>query len=205
MTDHKKRAAQNNLHGSIYDHLIEAWIMAEPRPPMGHSFGMSFTSYDPDVQQYLHDFVFRVIRGILDDGCLQQPDQPDEWEECGANDLQSGDVYRAESPDANIAYKKPIEKCAIVGDWLEVQHVGGMKSSAKISTNTFYRTPAPVVHPDPEVNHFIRINGKDYEAIPDSGRYQLIESKWSSPMVLNVEHITEWEELELIPKVVEDD
>src|SRR5699024_8258980 len=108
MTDHKKRAAQNNLHGNIYDHLIEAWTMAEPRPPMGHSFGLSFTSYHPDVQQYLHDFVFRVIQGLLDDGCLQQPDQPDEWEQCRFEDVKDTDLnVRFVFDDGSIIQGKP--------------------------------------------------------------------------------------------------
>jgi len=151
MTDHKKRAAQNNLHGNIYDHLIEAWTMAEPRPPMGHSFGLSFTSYHPDVQQYLHDFVFRVIQGLLDDGCLQQPDQPDEWEQCRFEDVKDTDLnVRFVFDDGSIIQGKPHMRCLTEIDlWTGYVITQVTMTAAKKGKAKIYRIPATVTHPDP--------------------------------------------------------
>jgi len=159
--------------------LAMAWV--EPALASGERYPIVEASY---------------LRAFLD----ALPDQPDEWERCTFDQIRKGDRVRAEFID--ITY----EGTAVdVRDYkIAIGHNHNEILRAWKNPD-LYRIPVPIVHPDPEVNHFIRINGKDYEAIPDSGRYQLIESKWSSPMVLNVEHITEWEELELIPKVVEDE
>ena len=81
----------------------------------------------------------------------------------------------------------------------QVTMTAAKKGKAKI-----YRIPAPVTPPDPAQHQFIRVDGKDYKAIPESGRYQLLEAGLETVHVINREDITEWTELELVPKEVAD-
>lgn len=145
------------------------------------------------------DFIQDFTQHLLD--ALPEPAQ-DDWQQCTANELQDGDLYRAESSDANIEYKQPITKCAIVGDWVEVQHVGGMKSSARISSNTFYRIPAPINHPDPEQHPVIYVKECDLVNFIPKIMVWYRDSYVAGQQCLSPERITDWSPIDPA-KVVE--
>lgn len=144
-----------------------------------------------------------ALQLVLDEHSNPAP-VADEWEQCEVGDLRNGDRY------------------LVIGDgWQiedEVVHAGafhvcydpssgegiGQVALDRSPVMKLYRIPAPVQHPDPALHQFIRVDGKDYEAIPESGRYKLLGPGLATVHVINRENITEWTELELVPKEVAD-
>ena len=149
---------------------------------------------------YYHFLTVSSLRAILN----ALPEQQQDWEACAFEDIQKGDRFKVEH--ANWSYEgqvKWIDAEVICydprfGTAITPQNIDDMRGI------TLYRIPAPVVHPDPAQHQFIRVDGKDYEAIPESGRYKLLGPGLATVHVINRENITEWTELELVPKEVAD-
>lgn len=155
-------------------------------------------SINHDISQasrQIHTSLLSDLRAIL----KHLPAQQGDWQECGFNDLRPTD--------------KRVKAVFIGGSVIEGTPDQSSSESVFLVDGpvihtydeaTFYRIPAPIVTPDPAEHQFIRVDGKDYKAIPESGRYQLLEAGLATVHVINREDITEWTELELVPKVVAD-
>src|SRR5690625_3226947 len=101
------------------------------------------------------------------------PDQPDEWEQCRFEDVKDTDLnVRFVFDDGSIIQGKPHMRCLTEIDlWTGYVITQVTMTAAKKGKAKIYRIPAPVTPPDPAQHQFIRVDGKDYEAIPESGRY----------------------------------
>ena len=157
------------------------------------------TSSEHEAVIWLSTLNHLVATGADRKRILKQ-DTQDGWQECAWGDvLHTDERVKAEYISGTIIEGVPdgINDTRI---WLVDGNTMPFESDAK-----WYRIPAPVTPPDPAQHQFIRVDGKDYEAIPESGRYKLLGPGLATVHVINRENITEWTELELVPKEVADD
>lgn len=97
-----------------------------------------------------HAVAFGVKREELIKLASQEPSKDDDWQACEFSDLREGDRARLEFADiTHEAVVKTVRKNEIV--------IGGNSNFTlyRYKNPKIFRIPAPVVHPDPEVNEFI--------------------------------------------------
>lgn len=157
-------------------------------------------SISHDISQasrQIHTSLLSDLRAIL----KHLPAQQGDWQECGFNDLRPTD--------------KRVKAVFIGGSVIE--GTPDQSSSESIflidgpvihtyDEATFYRIPAPVQHPDPEVDKYILVHKADPKynrhMFPNVGMSNGISGYDVSNIHIPSEHILEWEEL--TPKVVAD-
>lgn len=146
----------------------------------------------------IHTSLLSDLRAIL----KHLPKPQDDWQDVtDIRQIRRGDMLKNETENALIAYKYAVKRVNL-SDY--IVHLDNDELVFWHDNHTYYRIPAPVTPPDPALHQFIRVDGKDYKAIPESGRYQLLEAGLATVHVINRENITEWTELELVPKEVAD-
>src|SRR5699024_10575902 len=61
-----------------------------------------------------------------------------------------GDLLKIEGNGHNLEVKSPVNIISSYGDYVAIQFANGDEFNLLGSGLTFYRIPAPIVHPDPE-------------------------------------------------------
>ncbi|NWN89206.1 MAG: hypothetical protein HLX51_11815 [Micrococcaceae bacterium] len=138
------------------------------------------------------------------------PDQPDDWQECTFEEICTGDQIKTRRRGVTSVYEHPVVstyRSGPLGRRISLER-GGLHPD---SDTTFYRIPAPVVHPVPAEHPVIIVQNANnicWMARPaywDSGTQEYVFQD-AACTGFSPSEITEWEPASIVPKkVVEDD
>lgn len=129
-----------------------------------HLFFEDYKTHDFADVETLEDWIMQHLDKVTDE-------KEDPWQECTFEDIRKGDLVKVENAEGLFQYDSPVKELSTVGDWLEIQHEGGMISSNRISTNVFYRIPKPVEYPNPDFHPVIFVPGREEGWVWDVNRY----------------------------------
>lgn len=109
-----------DLRQAIQKHVSDAWNMAGPDPSGVDSLTTTWSHLQPASQAHLAGVAHRVIQGLLDDGCLQQPTHDDEGKAVQAVNTLHGLTGDINETTAWIKRAARLAAAGVDGDTLDV-------------------------------------------------------------------------------------
>lgn len=137
-------------------------------------------------------------------------DQQENWQECTFEEICTGDQVKTRRRGVTSVYEHPVVstyRSGPLGRYVDLEK----GSFHPDSDTTFYRIPAPVVHPHPEEHPIILVHAFDGDQMPEGTYasitqnqahdyvYELVPGDGTHPVRTRPDAIDEWEPAKVVP------